>query len=104
MKKNYIPVRGIPPASPRYTAPPARYAAPAEQEQADPAAGRLTATPVRYTAPGPQYTAGGGANDDLGRRSSASDMRTGRMRASEVTGDWLQVLLGSSKSFGLHGP
>jgi hypothetical protein len=56
-------------ASPRYTATPARLAAPAEREQADPAAGQLTADPARYTAPWPRYTAVGGADDDSGPRN-----------------------------------
>jgi hypothetical protein len=72
----------MPLASPRYTATPARLAAPAERERANPAAGRLTATTARYTVLWPWYT-GGGADGDLGdgpERERAVD--------GVIGGDW----------------
>jgi hypothetical protein len=76
MKKNHT--------CPRYTAglaavtaTPARLAAPADREWADPAAGRLTSATALYTALWPRYTAGGGANGELGRRTRERELRTG---------------------------
>jgi hypothetical protein len=74
-----------------------------ERERADPAAGRLTAAPARYTAPWPLYTASGGADDDLGRRTSALSLQTRRMEATGVTGDRLELLLGHPSHLGFMG-
>jgi hypothetical protein len=95
--KKIIPVCGIPQT-------PARLAAPAKQERADPAAGWLTAATARYTALWPRYTAGGGADGELGRRTGERELRTGRLKASRVTGCRLGAASRSSQSFGLHGP
>jgi hypothetical protein len=104
MKKKFIHVCGIPSASPWYTATPARLAASAERERADPAAGRLNAATAWYTALGPRYTAGGGADDELGRRSLVHSLRNEAKGANGVGQRPAAAASRSSKSFGLRGP
>jgi hypothetical protein len=56
-----------------------------------------------YTTPWPRYTAGGGADGDLGRRTSA--LAADGANGGECShGRPVGAASRSSKSFGLHGP